>query len=134
MSGGYVGLQITAISKRSDSTTGTFRIGSGGAQAKKWRLLKCQTPRDSVRHTSDRIKKIGVSNLEKACANGDPEALRALNRAKTFMQKTIFKAGDDCRQDMLALQVIEIFSNAFKSVGLDVYLFPNKARGLLFDS
>ena len=63
VSGGYVGLQITAISKRSDSTTGTFRIGSGGAQAKKWRLLKCQTPRDSVRHTSDRIKKIGVSRF-----------------------------------------------------------------------
>jgi len=60
VSGGYVGLQITAVSRSTDQTVGTFRIGSGGASGKKWRLLKCQSPRDSVRHTSDRMKKLGV--------------------------------------------------------------------------
>jgi len=63
VSGGYVGLQITAVSRSTDQTVGTFRIGSGGASGKKWRLLKCQSPRDSVRHTSDRMKKLGVSRF-----------------------------------------------------------------------
>ncbi len=75
------------------------------------------------------VEDINASSSSALSATPKQQPLRRhtqKTKTKTIRTTTacIFKVGDDCRQDVLALQVIRLLQDALRKAGVDLFLAP----------
>lgn len=68
-----------------------------------------------------KVQPVKLSDLENLGKNGGEIEER---KESQYICACIFKVGDDVRQDMLALQIMNVLKNVFKQEGLELFLFP----------
>ncbi|VEU20058.1 DEKNAAC100565 [Brettanomyces naardenensis] len=67
-----------------------------------------------------KVERIGDEETE------DSASSEEMPDYEIISMSAIFKVGDDCRQDVLVLQLMAIFRTVWMASGLDVYLYPNR--------